>query len=58
MLGDDVRKRAKARNPRPAQAKAAADEEPEALQARDGARKSALEGRRLSVVTDAWVFGI
>jgi hypothetical protein len=37
VLGDDARKNASARNPRPAQAKAAADEEPETLRARDGA---------------------
>lgn len=37
MLGDDARKSAMARNPRLAQAKAAADEEPETLRARDGA---------------------
>lgn len=37
MLGDDARKRAKARNSRPAQKAAATDEEPETLRARDGA---------------------
>ena len=37
MLGAEARKSAKARNPRPAWKAAAADEEPETLQARDGA---------------------
>lgn len=47
MLGADGRKRAKARNPHPAQAKAAADEEPETLQARTGAagRNEARRGQ-------------
>ncbi len=37
MLGDDARKSASARNPRPARKAVAADEEPETLRARDGA---------------------
>ena len=45
MLGDDARKSAKARNPRPARKAAAADEEPETLRARDGA-KGRNEARR------------
>ena len=38
MLGDDARKSASARNPRPARKAAAADGEPETLRARDGAK--------------------
>jgi hypothetical protein len=36
MLGDDARKSASARNPRPARKAAAVAEEPETLRARDG----------------------
>ena len=51
VLGADARKSAKARNPRPAQKAAAADEETETQRARDGA-EGRNEARRCEPVGD------